>query len=144
TTTRWQRETGSGLSMGIEGVRRGRRIVYRDNRRHVAAGERRHQDRTTNAGRGAGEGWLQYGRRPLAALTAAAMAATTALVSPIMVGPAQAQRVLAINTSRTASITVAVGKSEDVRIDVPFTEVTVGDPEVADVTPLTDHTLSVL
>ena len=30
------------------------------------------------------------------------------------------------------------------RIDAPFTDVTVGDPEVADVTPLTDRALSVL
>src|SRR5262249_15203342 len=35
-------------------------------------------------------------------------------------------------------------KAEDVRIDAPFMEVTVGDPEVADVTPLTDRTLSIL
>src|SRR5262245_64638359 len=45
---------------------------------------------------------------------------------------------------RTASITVAVGKTEDVRIDAAFTEVIVGDPEVADVTPLTDRSLSIL
>src|SRR5207245_2781485 len=39
---------------------------------------------------------------------------------------------------------VAVGKTEDVRIDNPFTDIAVGDPEVADVTPLTDHALSIL
>jgi pilus assembly protein CpaC len=119
--------------------------VNRDNRRHVAAGGRRHQDRTTKAGRGAGGGWLQYGRRPLATLTAAAVAVSTTCFSPLTVSPAQAQRPLSISTaSRTTSITVAVGKTEDVRIDAPFMEVTVGDPEVADVTPLTDRTLSIL
>ncbi len=45
---------------------------------------------------------------------------------------------------RTVSVTIAVGKTEDVRVDAPFTDITVGDPEVADVTPLTDHTLSIL
>jgi pilus assembly protein CpaC len=38
----------------------------------------------------------------------------------------------------------AVGKTEDVRVDTPFSDVTVGDPEVADVAPLTDHSLSIL
>src|SRR5262249_8322537 len=66
-------------------------------------------------------------------------------LSPLTVVPAQAQRVLAISTaSRTTSVTVAVGKTEDVRIDAPFMEVTGGDPEVADVTPLPDRTLSIL
>ncbi len=41
-------------------------------------------------------------------------------------------------------MTVPVGKTEDVRIDAPFTDITVGDPEVADVTPLTDRALSIL
>ena len=45
---------------------------------------------------------------------------------------------------RTATVTVYIGKSEDVRTDTSFVEVTVGDPEVADVNPLTDHSLSIL
>ena len=45
---------------------------------------------------------------------------------------------------RTVHVTIAVGKTEDVRVDVPFSDITVGDPEVADVAPLTDHTLSIL
>jgi pilus assembly protein CpaC len=52
---------------------------------------------------------------------------------------------LAISAAkRTATVLVAVGKTEDVRVDAPFSEVTVGDPEVADVTPLTDRALSIL
>jgi pilus assembly protein CpaC len=58
---------------------------------------------------------------------------------------AQAQKLLQITGARsTVSITIPVGKTEDVRVDSPFTEITVGDPEVADVTPLTDHSLSIL
>ena len=41
-------------------------------------------------------------------------------------------------------VTVTIGKSQDVRTDSSFVDVTVGDPEVADVNPLTDHTLSIL
>jgi pilus assembly protein CpaC len=73
------------------------------------------------------------------------MTTAAAPVLPHAVGQAQAQRLLQISAAkRTTLLTVAVGKTEDVRIDAPFAEVTVGDPEVADVTPLTDRTLSVL
>ena len=41
-------------------------------------------------------------------------------------------------------MTVYIGKSEDVRTDTSFVEITVGDPEVADVNPLTDRSLSIL
>ena len=41
-------------------------------------------------------------------------------------------------------VTVTIGKSRDVRTDGSFVDVTVGDPEVADVNPLTDHSLSIL
>src|SRR5262245_46539951 len=76
-------------------------------------------------------------------LTAAAVA-TSALVA-MPVDEAQAQRMIQISGARrTVSVTIAVGKTEDVRVDAPFSDVTVGDPEVADVAPLTDHTLSIL
>ena len=48
------------------------------------------------------------------------------------------------NAQRTVTITVTVGKSEDVRTDQSFVDIMVGDPEVADVNPLTDHALSIL
>ena len=41
-------------------------------------------------------------------------------------------------------VTVTIGKSQDVRTGTSFVDVMVGDPEVADVNPLTDHTLSIL
>jgi pilus assembly protein CpaC len=46
--------------------------------------------------------------------------------------------------ARTAMITVTLGKSQDVHTDRSFVDITVGDPEVADVNPLTDHSLSIL
>ncbi len=44
----------------------------------------------------------------------------------------------------TATIRVTVGKTEDVRTDQNFSDITVGDPDIADVSPLTDHSLSIL
>ena len=104
-------------------------------RRRVAAAERRPSDRSK--GRGAA--------RPLATLVALAFAAAAGLVAPVGVDEAQAQRLLVISgAKRTTSVGVTVGKTEDIRIDSPFNEVTVGDPDVADVTPLTDQSLSIL
>jgi pilus assembly protein CpaC len=58
---------------------------------------------------------------------------------------ASEQRMIEISgNNRTAMVTVTIGKSLDVRTDNSFVNVTVGDPEVADVNPLTDHTLSIL
>ena len=46
--------------------------------------------------------------------------------------------------THTAMVTVTIGKSQDVRTGSSFVDVMVGDPDVADVNPLTDHTLSIL
>ena len=136
-----------------------------NNERQVAAQGRRHQDRTAHAEREAGEGRLSYWvdafstanrkptspenalawRRPIATLVAVILAGAAAQLSPPAVGEAQAQRVLQIaGAKRTMSVGVTIGKTEDVRIDAPFTDVTIGDVEVADVTPLTDRSLSIL
>ncbi|HWM45581.1 MAG TPA: type II and III secretion system protein family protein [Xanthobacteraceae bacterium] len=69
----------------------------------------------------------------------------SSLALPGFAAPASAQHAIAISApKRTASVHVAVGKSEDVRTDAGFVDITVGDPEIADVHPLTDHSLSVL
>lgn len=58
---------------------------------------------------------------------------------------AQAQRVVQVSgANRTATVSVAIGKSTDVRTDASFNDITVGDPEVADVNVLTDRSLSIL
>ena len=60
-------------------------------------------------------------------------------------GDAQAERVIQISgQKRTSTLSVYIGKSEDVRTDQSFVEITVGDPEIADVNPLTDRSLAVL
>ena len=45
---------------------------------------------------------------------------------------------------RPMNLNVVIGKSEDVRTDQSFIEVVVGDPDIADVSPLTDRTISIL
>ncbi len=66
-------------------------------------------------------------------------------LSALSAGGAQAQKLIQISgANRTAMVTVTIGKSQDVRADAGFVDVMVGDPEVADVNPLTDHTLSIL
>jgi pilus assembly protein CpaC len=83
-------------------------------------------------------------RRPsLLALVAAS--AVSLAVNVMMIAEAQAEKLIQIGAQkRTATVQVFIGKSEDVRTDTSFVEITVGDPEVADVHPLTDRALSIL
>jgi pilus assembly protein CpaC len=75
------------------------------------------------------------------AVFAALVVGTTAL-SPIA---AQAQQHIALASPlRTAMVTVTLGKSQDVHTDQSLADIVVGDPSVADVNPLTDHSLSIL
>jgi pilus assembly protein CpaC len=66
--------------------------------------------------------------------------------APLLSQPAEAQQrvVQLMGPKRTGMITINIGKSEDVRTDASFTDVVVGDPEVADVNPLTDKSISIL
>ena len=77
-----------------------------------------------------------------------AIALAIALAASIlgMVGDAYAQgkSIQISGNNRTVMVTVPIGKSEDVRTDTSFVDVVVGDPDVADVNPLTDRALSIL
>jgi len=84
-------------------------------------------------------GW----RSPIKALLVAA--SIVAAGGVLGDGVARAERTIQIGAAkRTATVPVYIGKSEDVRTDTSFVEITVGDPEVADVNPLTDRSLSIL
>lgn len=76
----------------------------------------------------------------------AALAALLATaISPGGTGGANAQKMLSLAApKRTASMSVAVGKSEDIGTDQSFVDILVGDPDIADVNPLTDRVISVL
>lgn len=79
------------------------------------------------------------------ALVVSLVAALLLSALPGFAGEAQAQRLLQFSAlKRTASIKVPVGKSDDIRTDTAFVDIAIGDPEVADVNPLTDRALSIL
>ena len=104
-----------------------------NNNENVAGFKWRHKDRTRQSWH-----WLRD----------AAIALAVALVAMLGLMAADAhaqQRTIQISgTNRTAMVSVTIGKSQDVRTDGTLVDVMVGDPEVADVNPLTDHTLSIL
>ena len=95
----------------------------------VAAKGRRHSD---------------GGNLASALLRGAAIWLALAVAWMTLVPAAQAQKNVTFATARTTTVTVTVGKSEDVRTDQSFVDIMVGDPDVADVNPLTDHALSIL
>jgi len=83
--------------------------------------------------------------RSLLVSVAAGLVVSTTACLPGFTGAAMAQRMIQVGAAnRTASVVVPVGKSDDVRTDQPFVDIMVGNPEIADVNALTDHTLSIL
>jgi len=76
-------------------------------------------------------------------VTAASVVAMAWLL-PFAVAPAQARVIEIDSSSKSAAITVPVGKSDNVHAEGSFSDVVVADPEIADVVPLTDHSVSIL
>lgn len=78
----------------------------------------------------------------------AAIAAIVALIAALLLSAgdahAQARTIQISGVDRTTMVSVTIGKSQDVHTATGFADITVGDPEVADVNPLTDHTVSIL
>ena len=73
--------------------------------------------------------------------------AAAPLLGSLLLTPAalHAEQKLALaNQGHTATVSVMLGKSADVRTDERLVDITVSDPSVADVNPLTDHALSIL
>ena len=54
------------------------------------------------------------------------------------------QRVDFANAVHTSTIRVTIGTTEDVRTDRAIVDIMVGNPDIADVSPLSDHALSIL
>jgi pilus assembly protein CpaC len=57
---------------------------------------------------------------------------------------AAADEVIHISSSKNASIKIAKGKPRTIKTNVPFYEIVIGDPDVANVNPLTDDSFYVL
>jgi pilus assembly protein CpaC len=69
------------------------------------------------------------------------------VAGPMLIAPHGAQAgndVVHITSSKNASIRLAKGKPKTVKTDVPFYEIVIGDPEIANVNPLTDRSFYVL
>jgi pilus assembly protein CpaC len=82
-------------------------------------------------------------RRPIGAL-AALVAAALSLGALLLAGPSEA-RIYRLNPDAgMGRLTVAVNHSETLRLDGPFTEITVAQPEIANVIPMSDRTVYVL
>jgi pilus assembly protein CpaC len=79
-------------------------------------------------------------------MLAAGMAIMTAEpMLPGGLGEALAQRLVQINAAKkTSMISVSIGKTEDVRTDASFVDLVIADPDIADISPLTDKSLSIL
>jgi pilus assembly protein CpaC len=94
-------------------------------------------------------GWTLFKRATISWLVA--LLALSSPLATIASGQALAQskqpnmRVVKLSPeNRTSQVLVPIGKSENIRTSAGFMDVVVGDPEIADVMPLTDRTLSVL
>lgn len=80
---------------------------------------------------------------PVAASLLAAAVGTAALGTATTV-VAAANEVIHISSTQNASIRIAKGKPRTIKTNVPFYEIVIGDPEVANVNPLTDDSFYVL
>jgi pilus assembly protein CpaC len=84
-------------------------------------------------------------RKTVARAFTLAVAVIGALAAPGLGGGAQAEEQIQLgSTQRASTIRLIGGKSETIRTDRSFADVIVGDPEIADVVPLTDRSVSIL
>src|SRR5579871_826551 len=99
----------------------------------------------TRTGNGAVTAAQRPKRRSSLALTLISAVLVAGVLLPVSAGGTHAAEALLVQMGKRATgIHVVIGKSEDVRTDQSFTEVVVADPDVADVNPLTDRTISIL
>ncbi len=81
-------------------------------------------------------------RKGALALTAAIL---TGIFAPAGYDEARAaEGVIRISSTKPASVKIAKGKPRTIKTDVPFYEIVIGDPEVANINPLTDQSFYVL
>ncbi len=75
---------------------------------------------------------------------AAALATGLVLATMLNAAPVGAQSAITISGQSNKAITVEKGKPKTIRTTTGFYEIVVGDPEIANVTPLTDRSFYVL
>lgn len=85
------------------------------------------------------------GRRAFGLLTMSLLAACVGAGGTLaLTSGAAANDVIHISSAKNASIKIAKGKPRTIKTNVPFYEIVIGDPEVANVNPLTDSSFYVL
>lgn len=82
-------------------------------------------------------------RLPALRRIAAGLAVALMTAVPIATQPASAQAIQ-ISAERSSSVKVAKGKPQTVKTNAAFYEIVIGDPSIANVTPLTDRSFYVL
>ncbi len=93
---------------------------------------------------GISDGTTRIGALSRCARNKLLLAATVMAALALAPAASRAQQKIAFATARTSTVMVTLGKSEDIRTDQSLVDITVGDPDVADVNPLTDHAVSIL
>ena len=96
------------------------------------------------AGFGPRPRWRRFHQGALALAVAAPLAGSALLVAAAL-APASAQtRMVEIGENKVGGVRVTQGKSQTLQTTLGFVDLVVGDPEIADVMPLTDRSLSIL
>jgi pilus assembly protein CpaC len=78
-------------------------------------------------------------------MASAMLFAAAAILCAVGIGSARANGdVIHISSDAHRSIKVAKGKPQTIRTSEPFSQIVIGDPDIANVNPLTDHSFYVL
>ena len=85
-----------------------------------------------------GRGAIAAGKRMPRAIT---MVAAAFLAGATIASPALAQGISIADGIHAGEVAVPVNKSQVIRSDRPYSKALIGNPEVADVLPLTDQSL---
>ena len=79
------------------------------------------------------------------ALAVAALILGSTMLLAAALSPAAAQtRLVEIGENKVGAVRIAQGKSQTLQTTLSFVDLVIGDPEIADVMPLTDRTMYVL
>ena len=97
-----------------------------NNNKRTRANSGRQQSNRVCGQRGADASRGNQGRRPLATLALIVLTSAAAAFALDAPGNAQERLVALSMGSRSSSITITAGKTQDVRVDAPFTDITVG------------------
>ncbi|TIQ14989.1 MAG: secretin, partial [Mesorhizobium sp.] len=92
-------------------------------------------------------GWMGNLSRSGAHAAAIALLAISVAAGHFLVGVGNAEAgngVVYITSTKNMSIKLARGKPRTIKTDVPFYEIVIGDPEIANVKPLTDRSFYLL